>query len=55
MFLGLVQGLGPDFQYDPQEMSINPYSELDITCGSTVIILITSNHFRMTWMLFPGH
>lgn len=57
MFLSLVQGLRPDFQYDPQEMSINPYSEIDITCGSTLIILIISNHFRMTqtWMLLPGH
>lgn len=57
MLLALVQGLGPDFQYDPQEMSINPYSEIDTAYGSTLIILITSNHFRMTqtWMMFPGH
>lgn len=57
MLLALVQGLGPDFQYETQEMSINPYSEIDITYGSTLIILITSNHFRMTQtrMLFPGH
>jgi len=38
-------------------MSINPYSEIDIAYGSTLIILITYNHFRMTQtgMLFPGH
>lgn len=38
-------------------MSINPYSEIDIAYGSTLIILITSNHFRMTQTctLFPGH
>lgn len=57
MVLTMVQGLGPDSQYGPQEISINPYSEIDIAYGSTLIILITSNHFRMTqtWMLFPGH
>lgn len=56
-FPALVQGWVPAFQYDPQEMSINSYSEIDITYGSTLIILINSNHFRMTqtWMLFPGH
>lgn len=30
---------------------------MDIAYGSTLIILIISNHFRMaqTWILFPGH
>lgn len=36
---------------------MNPYSEIDVARGSTLIILITSSHFRMTHTQtpFPGH
>lgn len=55
--LSFVTSWRPDFQDDPQEMLMNPYSEIDIARGSTLIILITSSHFRMThtWTPFPGH
>lgn len=47
----------PGFQDDPQEMLMSPYSEIDTACGSTLIVLITSSHFRMTQTQtpFPGH
>lgn len=55
--LSSVTSQRPGFQDDPQEMLMNPYSEIDIACGSTLIVLITSSHFRMTQTQtpFPGH
>lgn len=48
MFLALLQARGQTFKMTLRKWLMNPYSEIDIARGSTLIILITSSHFRMT-------